>query len=161
MQPQGYAAEGETTKVCKLIQSIYGLKQSPRAWFEKFSTILATFGFTKTTSVYSFFVKKTATGCVMLIVYVDGIIITGSDIKEIGKTEEDLKLKLDIKDLGQLQYFLEIEVLRSDDGILLCQKKYAMDMYAGLMGAKHAKTSLETSVKLEPNEREPLQDKTR
>lgn len=163
MQPPGFVAEGESTKVCKLIKSIYGLKQSPCAWLEKFSTILATIGFSTTASVYSFFVQKTATGCAMLIVNVDDIIITGSDIKEIGKTKEDLKSKLNIKDLGQLQYFLGIEVLRSDEGILLCQKKYAMDMLkeAGLLEAKHVKTPPKTSVKLEPNEGERLQDKSR
>lgn len=141
MQPPGFVAEGQSTKVCKLIKSIYGLKQSPCAWLEKFGTILATIGFSTTASDYSFFVQKTVTGFVVLI----------------------LKSKLNIKDLGQLQYFLGIEVLRSDEGILLCQNKYAMDMLkeAGLLEAKHAKIPPETSVKLEPNEGEPLKDKSR
>lgn len=67
-QPLGYGADGENKKVCLLRISIYGLKQSPRAWFDKFSNLLIQFGFIRTISDYSVFVKSSSAGCVILIV---------------------------------------------------------------------------------------------
>lgn len=71
----------------------------------------------------SVFVKKTAKGCgcIILIVYVDDIIISDSDSAGIQETKCYLKSKLHIKDLGQLQYFLGIEVVRNKQGLFLSQ----------------------------------------
>lgn len=79
-QSPGFVAEGESNKVCLLQKSIYGLKQSPRAWFNKFSTILLDIGFAGCVSDYSMFVKKTEKGCIILTVYVDELVISGSDV---------------------------------------------------------------------------------
>lgn len=102
------------------------------------------------------FVKKTTTGCIILIAYVDDIIITSSGIKGIAKIK--VTSELQIKDLGHLKYFSGIEMPRKEKGILLCQKKDVMDMLkeCGILGAKPAETPLETSRKLEPNAGEPL-----
>lgn len=75
-QPPWFVVEGEIAKVCHLYKSIYGFKQSPRARFEKFSAILIEFGFVRCVSDYSVFVK-TPRGCVILIVYVDDMVISG------------------------------------------------------------------------------------
>jgi hypothetical protein len=65
--------------VCHLKKSIYGLKQSPRAWFDKFSKAVVSLGMTRNQADYSFFFKKTRTSIVILVVYVDYIVITGID----------------------------------------------------------------------------------
>ncbi|KAK4383286.1 Retrovirus-related Pol polyprotein from transposon TNT 1-94 [Sesamum angolense] len=80
-QPAGYVAQGEKQHmVCKLKKAIYGLKQSPRAWFDKFSRIIGEFGFSRCQADHSVFVQTTKSGIVVLAVYVDDILITGSDI---------------------------------------------------------------------------------
>lgn len=157
-QPPGYVAEGEAHMVCKLHKSIYGLKQSPRARFEKFSSIVLSFEFVSCISNYSVFVKKSIRGCIILAAYVDDIVISGSDVNRIQETKAWLQSKLQIKDLGKLQHFLGIEVSRQHEGIFLSQKKYIMDMLGetGLTGANSVDTRLETGVKLDPNEGEDL-----
>uniref|UniRef100_A0A2N9F645 Integrase catalytic domain-containing protein n=1 Tax=Fagus sylvatica TaxID=28930 RepID=A0A2N9F645_FAGSY len=76
-QPPGFESKGEC--VCHLKKSIYGLKQSPRAWFDKFSKTMVSHGMTRSQADHSVFFKKTRTGIVILVVYVDDIVITGSD----------------------------------------------------------------------------------
>ena len=65
--------------MCFLRRAIYGLKQSPRAWFAKFSGLLSAFGFTSCATDPTVLTKKTKGGVVILAVYVDDIILTGSD----------------------------------------------------------------------------------
>jgi hypothetical protein len=76
-QPPGFESKGEC--VCHLKKSIYGLKQSPRAWFDKFSKAVVSHGMTRSQADHSVFFKKTKIGIVILVVYVDDIVITGSD----------------------------------------------------------------------------------
>ena len=76
-QPLGFVAQGESGLVCKLSRSLYGLKQSSRAWFGHFSSVEQEFGMTRSTSDHSVFYHHTSSGqCNNLIVYVDDIVIT-------------------------------------------------------------------------------------
>ena len=77
-QPPGYIAQGET-KVCRLKTVIYGLKQSPKAWFEKFSITISGTDFHRCHSDHSVFIRRTKSGIVILAVYVDDILLTCSD----------------------------------------------------------------------------------
>ena len=72
-QPPRYIAQGESSKVCFLRKAIYGLKQSPRAWFAKFSGLLSAFGFTSCATDPTVLTKKTKGGLVILAGYVDDI----------------------------------------------------------------------------------------
>lgn len=112
-QPPGFGAEGETTKVCKLQKAIYGLKQSPRSWFDKFSTLLLEFGYKWCVSDYSAFVKHSDKRCIISVVYVDDIVILDNDSIGIQDTKEWLKSRQHFKDLGPLHYLIGIEVLRN------------------------------------------------
>ena len=78
-QPPGFLALGKKGKVCRLHKSLYGLKQSPRAWFGKFSQAIKKFEMIKSKSDHSVFYKHSSSGIILLVVYVDDIIITGSD----------------------------------------------------------------------------------
>lgn len=151
-QPHEVVAEGEPTKVCQLRKSIYGLKQSPCAWFEKFSTILLDFGFVRCLLDYGVFVKRSKKGCIILV-YVDDIVISGSDEHGIQATKVWLKSKLYIKDFGLQQYFLGIEVLRHQQGIYLSEKIYVEDRLKeiGMINTKSAEFPLETGTKLHSN----------
>ena len=78
-QPPGFVAQGEFGKVCRLHKTIYGLKQSLRAWFGKFSEVVLKFGLRCCHYDHSVFSHTSDRGKILLIVYVDDIIITGDD----------------------------------------------------------------------------------
>lgn len=78
-QPMGFVDPNFPDHVCLLQKSLYGLKQAPHAWNEKFTTFLPAIGFTFSHSDPSLFVKHTESGMVCLLLYVDDIVITGSD----------------------------------------------------------------------------------
>ena len=82
-QPPSSFSQGDIGKVCRLRKSLYGLKQSPRAWFDKFSQAVETFGMQKSKFDHSVFYKNSSFGIILLVVNVDDIIITGSDSKGI------------------------------------------------------------------------------
>ena len=127
-QPPGFVAQGECQKVCRLRKAIYGLKQSPRAWFDKFTEAVLQIGLSRSVTDHSLFFSNSSAGLVIVVVYVDDIIITGSDTPGISRVKEGLQRRFHTKDLGQLRYFLGIEVLRSRSGINLSQRKYALDL---------------------------------
>ncbi|RVW53684.1 Retrovirus-related Pol polyprotein from transposon RE1 [Vitis vinifera] len=85
-QPLGFVAQGEAGLVCRLRRSLYGLKQSPRAWFSRFSSVVQEFGMFRSTVDHSVFYHHNSSGqCIYLVVYVDDIVITGSDQNGIQK----------------------------------------------------------------------------
>jgi len=79
MTPPPGLFSSSSTEVCHLKRSLYGLKQAPRAWFEKFRTTLLDFTFMQSQYDYSLFFSKTNIGIVQLLVYVDDLVIIGSD----------------------------------------------------------------------------------
>ena len=89
-QPPGFVAQGEIGKVCHLRKSLYGLKQSLHAWFGKFSQAVEEFGMQKSKSDHSVFYRNSSLGIILLVMYVDDIVITGSDSKGIS-SESSLK----------------------------------------------------------------------
>ena len=92
-------------------------------WFSKFSTALVEFGFVQSKADYSLFTRQQGEAFIVLLVYVDDVLIASNDQNRV----EDFKVLLDqkfkLKDLGELRYFLGLEVARTDKGISLCQRK--------------------------------------
>lgn len=78
-QPQGFVDMAKTSYVCKLMKSLYGLKQAPKAWNSKFTSYLSTMGFKASTSDSSLFVQHIDEDVVILLLYVDDIILNGSN----------------------------------------------------------------------------------
>ncbi|WZY94075.1 hypothetical protein YC2023_066404 [Brassica napus] len=136
--------------VLRLKKAIYGLKQSPRAWYRKLSTTLNGRGFRKSELDHTLFTLTGPSGSIVILVYVDDLIITGSDKAGIQATKEFLKSVFDIKDLGEMKYFLGIEICRSKEGLFMSQRKYTMDMLkeTDVLGGKIAKTPLEEGYKV-------------
>ena len=127
--PPEFEEEMGNSKVCKLHKSLYGLKQSPRAWFKKFSSTLTDFGYKQGNADHTLFTKHATNGKKsILIVYVDDIIITGDDIHEITALKQKLKEEFEVKELGKMKYFLGMEVVRSKQGIIISQRKYTIDL---------------------------------
>jgi hypothetical protein len=81
--PPGFSIKGEQGKVFILKKAIYGLKQSPRAWFERFSGALVEIGFQRSSADHSVFVKRRKEGTTILVVYVYDIVLTGDDSEAI------------------------------------------------------------------------------
>ena len=80
---QGLLLRGEIGNVCCLRKSLYGLKQSPRAWFGKFSQVVEEFDMQKSKSDHFVFYRNSSLGIILLVVYVDDIVITESNSKDI------------------------------------------------------------------------------
>jgi len=111
---------------CRL-KVIYGLKQSPRAWFEKFSFIISGISFHQCHSDHSVFVRRTKYGVVVLTIYVDDILLIDSD--SVGSLEVKMYFKHHFvtKYMRHPKYILGIEVTRQKHSVLLSQRKYALD----------------------------------
>lgn len=77
-QPAGFVDRNKPDHVCLLHKSLYGLKQSPRAWFDKFSSYLLQFGFVCSIKDPSLFIYSKGKDVIMLLLYVDDMLITGN-----------------------------------------------------------------------------------
>ena len=82
-QSLGFVAREKIGRVCRIRKSLYGLKQSPRAWFGKFGQAVEEFGKQKSKFDHSVFYRNSSSGIILLVVYVVDIVITGSDSKGI------------------------------------------------------------------------------
>ena len=121
------------------------------AWCEKFSMVIFGIGFTRCHSNHSVFVRRTKSGLVILVVYVDDILLTGSDSVALAEIKKKyLKRYFITKDMGKPRYFLGIEVTYKKHGLLLSQRKYTLDLLekTGMLGCKPASTSMEANVNL-------------
>ncbi|XP_072060397.1 uncharacterized protein [Arachis hypogaea] len=148
--------------VCKLTKFLYGLKQASRQWNIKLSAALADLGFTPSENDHSLFTKSTGTTFTAILVYVDDLVLAGDDLSEIQAVKMFLDDKFKIKDLGLLKFFIGMEVSRSNAGIALYQRKYALDLITdcGLLGAKPASTPMEYTASLSKASGSPLPDAT-
>lgn len=139
------------SKVCRLKKSLYGLKQSPRAWFERFTRSVKKQGYFQGQSDHTLFMKFSHEGKIsILIVYVDDTILTGDDMVEMDRLKKSLASEFEIKDLGSLRYFLGMEVARSRKGIVVSQWKYILDLLkeTRMSGCRPSETSMDPNVKL-------------
>ncbi|XP_015170047.1 uncharacterized mitochondrial protein AtMg00810-like [Solanum tuberosum] len=87
---------------------------------------------------YSLFTKQAGDAVVVILVYVDDLLITGSSHELLCRTKQDIQKRFKMKDLGELKFFLGIEFSRSSKGILMTQRQYALELVSetGLGGAK-------------------------
>lgn len=144
-QPPEFQVKSTPNLVCKLHKAIYGLKQAPRAWFEKLCGALLSFGFISAKSDQSLFIKITPLHQICLLVYVDDILITGSDHEAITSLINNLTKIFALKDLGELNYFLGIQISKLPNGsIHLSQNKYVAGLLsrAKMASAKGLKTPM-------------------
>jgi histone deacetylase 1/2 len=127
-QPAGFE-NSDKSLVCKLHKSLYGLKQAPRAWYDKLTQTLLSFGFVKSKCDPSLLVHSHNGAVTYVLVYVDDILITGSAPQAVHDLIHKLNVHFSLKQLGQLDYFLGIEVHQLSTGaLLLNQAKYIRDL---------------------------------
>ena len=161
--PPGFENEFEDGEVCQLKKTLYGLKQSLRAWFGRFTEAMKKYGYHQSHADHTLFLKKRGDRITCLIIYVDDMIITGDDFEEIEQLKKNLATEFEMKDLGALKYFLGVEVLRSKEGIFINQKKYTLDLLSesGMMECKPTDTPIAINHGLQITEGAQLADKER
>jgi hypothetical protein len=126
-QPPGYV-QNESSLVFRLKKSIYGLKKDPRAWYSKMDRFLITTGFSRCHHDPNVYTKKVGSHLIILVLYVDDFILTGSDSKLLNHVKTSLKKKFEMTGLGLFHNFLGLQVLKTNEGIFLSQSKYACDL---------------------------------
>ena len=120
-QPQAFTSKVHPNFVYRLRKSFYGLKQAPRVWNDKFTSFLPSLGFQASLVDPSLFVQHSSHGTVILLLYIDDILLTGSHPSLLTSVIAALTQEFDMKDLGLLTYFLGLQVSYSSSGLFVSQ----------------------------------------
>ena len=153
-QPKGFECPGKEEFVCKFNKSIYSLKQSPCCWNSTLDAFLKEMQFTQTASDLCIYYQKARKDIMFIGVYVDDIILAAKNEKQLKQVKEDLSNKFNIKDLGELKYFLGIKVEQNKESgsIWIGQPAYTENLLKrlGIQDSKPTSTPAEVSSKLKP-----------
>nr|GEZ32617.1 zinc finger, CCHC-type [Tanacetum cinerariifolium] len=124
-QPEGFVMPGRKSKVCKLKKSLSGLKQAPKQWHQKFDNVVLSSGFSLNQADKCVYSKFDASGKgVIICLYVDNMLIFGTDQDQVNKTKEFLSSEFDIKELGEAEMILGIRIKREKTDISISQSHY-------------------------------------
>ncbi|KAJ0615408.1 putative RNA-directed DNA polymerase [Helianthus annuus] len=159
-QPPGFIDSQKPDHLCLLHKSLYGLKQAPRAWFNRLSGALLQLGFSGSKTDPSLFIYSHHGALLYMLVYVDDIILTGNNPRLINHIIQQLSTKFAIQDMGQLSYFLGIEVVPKGKDLILSRKKYISDLIhkAGLSQSKPVNSPMEINSNLAHGDSPQLAD---
>ncbi|KAJ9561627.1 hypothetical protein OSB04_006787 [Centaurea solstitialis] len=112
-QPEGFEDPKNPNKVCKLLKSIYGLKQASRSWNLHFDERIKEFGFTKSEFEPCVYTKFSGSIVTFLVLYVDDILLIGNDVPTLQSVKSWLNKCFQMKDLGEAAYILGIKIYRN------------------------------------------------
>lgn len=124
-QPEGYEKPGQEHLVYKLRKALYGLRQAPRAWYAKLKKCLESMGLVRCPYEYAVYTKREAGEALIVAVYVDDLLVTGTKESVIKSFKEQMAEHFEMSDLGQLSYYLGLEVNQQKDFVELKQEAYA------------------------------------
>ena len=105
--------------MCLLDKSLYGLRQAPRAWFESFASFAITIGFIAMHSDSSLVTLHRGNDIIYLLLYMDDIVLTSSSPPLLQQIVDRHQAKFAMKDMGELRFFLSIDVRRTPSGLFL------------------------------------------
>nr|GEZ96327.1 hypothetical protein [Tanacetum cinerariifolium] len=128
MQPPGFQDPEFLAKVYKVEKAMYGLHQAPRAWYGTLSKYLLKNGFQRGTIDQTLFIRKQREDFKLIQVYVDNIIFGSSNPRLCREFEALMHEKFQMSAMGELNFFLGLQVLQKEDGIFLSQDKYVGDI---------------------------------
>ncbi|GJV93311.1 putative ribonuclease H-like domain-containing protein [Tanacetum coccineum] len=146
-QPPGFEDPHFPDKVYKVEKALYGLHQAPRAWYETLSTYLLDNGFHRGQIDKTLFIKRHKDDILLVQVYVDDIIF-GSTKKEMSiEFEKLMHDKFQMSSMGELSFFLGLQVKQKSDGIFISQDKYVAEILKkfDFASVKTASTPMETN----------------
>ncbi|KAL0365780.1 UNVERIFIED_CONTAM: Retrovirus-related Pol polyprotein from transposon TNT 1-94 [Sesamum radiatum] len=123
-QPEGFVVPGQEKKVCRLVKSLYGLKQAPKQWHEKFDRTMLSNGFKINECDKCVYVKSSHNSFIIVCLYVDDMLIMGSNRDVILTTKRMLTKHFDMKDMGLADVILGIKISKPSDGLALSQSHY-------------------------------------
>ena len=132
----------------ELVKAIYGLKQASRVWNETFDEFVRSIKFQVSAYDPCLYIKIVDGHCVLLLVYVDDVLVTGSSTELIMHTKKDLKTRFEMTDSGKCAFVLGIELLDGADGsVTLCQRRYVDDILKrfGMDGCKAVTSPVDMS----------------
>ncbi|GKA86170.1 ribonuclease H-like domain-containing protein [Tanacetum coccineum] len=153
LPPPGFFDKNDR-RVFKLKKSLYGLKQAPRQWNHKLYETMIEAGFKQSKNDHSLYIKNDGDVSLYLLLYVDDLVITGNSKTKIKSFKSFLNKKFKINDLGELKYFLGIEVLKTKNGLCLNQRKYCLELLHefGLLACRPVVTPLPENIVLSHKE---------
>nr|GEV36094.1 putative ribonuclease H-like domain-containing protein [Tanacetum cinerariifolium] len=128
MQPPGFQDPKFLAKVYKVEKAMYELHQAPRAWYGTLSKYLLKNGFQRGTIDQTLFIRKQRDDFILVQVYVDDIIFGSSNPQLCREFEALMHDKFQMSAMGELNFFLGLQVLQKKDGIFLSQDKYIGDI---------------------------------
>ncbi|KAL5751853.1 hypothetical protein ACOSQ2_022360 [Xanthoceras sorbifolium] len=125
-QPEGFKEAGKENLVCRLKKSLYGLKQAPRQWYKKFDSFMSSSGFTRCQADHCCYIKRFDNSFIILLLYVDDMLVAGSDMQEIMNLKRELSKQFAMKDLGAAKQILGMRIKRDtkSETLLLSQAEY-------------------------------------
>ncbi|KAL0296315.1 UNVERIFIED_CONTAM: Retrovirus-related Pol polyprotein from transposon TNT 1-94 [Sesamum radiatum] len=156
-QPEGFVVPGQEKKVCRLVKSLYGLKQAPKQWHEKFDRTMLSNGFKINDCDKCVYVKSTQHSFIIVCLYVDDMLIMGSNRDIILTTKKILTKHFDMKDMGLADVILGIKISKTSDGLALSQSHYVETILKKFKAYESppAKTPVDLNLHLAKNKDEP------
>uniref|UniRef100_A0A2N9F1H7 Reverse transcriptase Ty1/copia-type domain-containing protein n=1 Tax=Fagus sylvatica TaxID=28930 RepID=A0A2N9F1H7_FAGSY len=157
-QPEGFVLLGNERKVCKLVKSLYGLKQAPKQWHEKFDTVILANSFKHNGADKCVYFKFTVEYGVIVCLYVDDMLIFGTNMLGVCETKKYLASMFKMKDLNEADTILGIKVKRHSEGYALCQNHYIEKVLLKYkhLNVKEVNTSFDSNHKLVENTRRAI-----
>lgn len=128
LQPQGFTDANFLSHVCQLNKALHGLKEAPRAWFDKLRFTLLDWGFKNSRADTSLFYLNEHQHIIFILIYVDDILGTSNKISHLTNFTAKVHEKFALKDLGSLHYFLGIQIFRTSACFYLNQGQYVLDL---------------------------------
>ncbi|GJW91329.1 ribonuclease H-like domain, reverse transcriptase, RNA-dependent DNA polymerase [Tanacetum coccineum] len=154
-KPDGFVQQGNQGKSISTYKALYGLRQAPRAWNVKLDQTLKSLDFKKCNLEQAVYTKRSKNSTLIVGVYVDDLIITGTPKKEIEVFKSQMEEKFEMSDLGLLAYYLGIEVTQTGGEITIKQTCYINKILkeTSMMDSNDAKIPMdpEKRITLRPN----------
>ncbi|KAK2364020.1 putative mitochondrial protein [Trifolium repens] len=141
--------------VYKLKKALYGLKQAPRAWYERLTQFLEEQGYRKGGSDKTLFVKEERGKFIIAQIYVDDIVFGGMSNTMVQHFVQQMQSEFEMSLVGELTYFLGLQIKQMEDTIFISQSKYARNIVKkfGMENATHKRTPAPTHLKLTKDEK--------
>ncbi|GJV72176.1 retrovirus-related pol polyprotein from transposon TNT 1-94 [Tanacetum coccineum] len=127
-QPEGFVDPERPHHVYRLKKALYGLKQAPQAWYDTLSKFLLAQGFSKGVVDPTLFIRKTGKHTLHVQIYVDDIIFASTDPKDCDRFSNEMSSKFQMSMMGQISFFLGLQISQNPRGIFINQSKYANEI---------------------------------